>query len=110
MYLHLGGCPNLVTVDMENLTKLGLSETQNLSLLVGLDLSQNDMRHIPAAITQLCNLRYLNISHCNMLEEIPELPSSLREIDAHDCASLGNLSNPSTLLWSLLKWLKKVEV
>ncbi|XP_034701866.1 disease resistance protein RPV1-like [Vitis riparia] len=67
------------------------------------------MRHIPAAITQLCNMRYLNISHCNMLEEIPELPSSLREIDAHDCASLGNLSNPSTLLCSLLKWLKKVE-
>ncbi|KAJ9671299.1 hypothetical protein PVL29_027334 [Vitis rotundifolia] len=121
-YLVLDGCPNLVTEDMENLTKLGLSETQNLvdgvtlsdlwclSSLVVLNLSQNNMRHIPAAITQLCNLDYLNISHCKMLEEIPELPSSLREIDAHDCLSLGTLSNPSTLLWSsLLKWLWKVQ-
>ncbi|KAL6313312.1 hypothetical protein AAG906_019422 [Vitis piasezkii] len=84
--LYLNGCPNLVTEDMENLINLGFSETQNLmdgvtpsdlwciSSLVKLDLSQNDMRHIPAAITQLCNLEHLNISHCNMLEEIPELP------------------------------------
>ncbi|KAJ9707363.1 hypothetical protein PVL29_002389 [Vitis rotundifolia] len=120
--LDLNGCPNLVTEDMENSINLGLSETQNvmdgvtpsdlwcLSSLVKLDLSQNDMRHIPTAITQLCNLEHLNISHCNMLEEIPDLPSSLREIDAHDCPSLGTLSNPSTLLWSsLLKWLEKVE-
>ncbi|KAL6327123.1 hypothetical protein AAG906_014941 [Vitis piasezkii] len=81
-----------------------------LSLLEVLDLSQNNMRHIPTAITQLCNLRRLNINHCKMLEEIPELPSSLREIDAHDCPIFGTLSNPSTLLCSfLLKWFKTVE-
>ncbi|RVW58566.1 hypothetical protein CK203_110882 [Vitis vinifera] len=81
-----------------------------LSLLEDLDLSQNSMCHIPIAITQLCNLRRLNISHCKMLEEIPELPSSLRKIDAHDCPIFGTLSNPSTLLWSfLLKWFKTVE-
>ncbi|KAJ9684941.1 hypothetical protein PVL29_017097 [Vitis rotundifolia] len=121
--LCLSGCPNLVIEDIENLINLGLLETQNLmdgvtpsdlrclSLLETLDLSQNDMHHIPAAITQLCNLRCLNISHCKMLEEIPELPSSLREINAHDCPIFGTLSNPSTLLWSfLLKWFKKIEV
>ncbi|WKA01442.1 hypothetical protein VitviT2T_019724 [Vitis vinifera] len=120
--LNLNDCPNLVTGDMENLINLGLLETQNmmdgvapsdlwcLSLLEDLDLSQNSMCHIPIAITQLCNLRRLNISHCKMLEEIPELPSSLRKIDAHDCPIFGTLSNPSTLLWSfLLKWFKTVE-
>ena len=119
----LGGCPNLVTEGIENLINLGLLETQYLmdgvtlsdlrclSLLKRLDLSQNNMRHIPTAITQLCNLRCLNISHCKMLEEIPELPSSLREINAHDCPIFGTLSNPSTLLWYfLLKWFKKIEV
>eukprot|EP00261_Vitis_vinifera_P038522 XP_019079765.1 PREDICTED: TMV resistance protein N-like [Vitis vinifera] len=118
----LGGCPNLVTEGIENLINLGLLETQYLmdgvtlsdlrclSLLKRLDLSQNNMRHIPTAITQLCNLRCLNISHCKMLEEIPELPSSLREINAHDCPIFGTLSNPSTLLWYfLLKWFKKIE-
>ncbi|KAL6326214.1 hypothetical protein AAG906_001609 [Vitis piasezkii] len=100
----LGGCPNLVT---EGVT---LSDLRCLSLLKRLDLSQNNMRHIPTAITQLCNLRCLNISHCKMLEEIPELPSSLREINAHDCPIFGTLSNPSTLLWYfLLKWFKKIE-
>ncbi|KAL6311734.1 hypothetical protein AAG906_020729 [Vitis piasezkii] len=120
--LNLNDCPNLVTGDMENLINLGVLETQNmmdgvassdlwcLSSLEVLDLSQNNMRHIPTAITQLCNLRCLKISHCKMLEEIPELPSSLREIDAHDCPIFGTLSNPSTLLWSfLLKWFKTVE-
>ncbi|RVW94212.1 TMV resistance protein N [Vitis vinifera] len=120
--LNLNDCPNLVTGDMENLINLGVLETQNmmdgvassdlwcLSLLEVLDLSQNNMRHIPTAITRLCNLRHLNISHCKMLEEILEVPSSLREINAHDCPIFGTLSNPSTLLWSfLLKWFKTVK-
>ncbi|KAL6326313.1 hypothetical protein AAG906_005507 [Vitis piasezkii] len=109
--------------DMESLHELNLSWTcikelpssiGYLNHLIHLHLShylsQNNMRHIPTAITQLCNLRLLNISHCKMLEEIPELPSSLREINAHDCPIFGTLSNPSTLLWYfLLKWFKKIE-
>ncbi|RVW11952.1 hypothetical protein CK203_091835 [Vitis vinifera] len=45
------------------------------------------MVSIPSGISQLCKLRYLDISHCKMLQDIPELPSSLREIDAHYCTS-----------------------
>ncbi|XP_034680298.1 disease resistance protein RPV1-like [Vitis riparia] len=112
--LSLNDCPNLVTGDMENLINLGLLATPSdlwcVSSPEELDLSQNNMCHIPAAITQLSNLRRLNISHCKMLEEILEVPSSLREINAHDCPIFGTLSNPSTLLWSfLLKWFKTVE-
>ena len=71
-----------------------------------LDLSHcNLMVSIPSGISQLCKLRYLDISHCKMLKDIPELPSSLREIDAHHCTKLEMLSSPSSLLWSsLLKW------
>ncbi|KAJ9684897.1 hypothetical protein PVL29_017066 [Vitis rotundifolia] len=112
--LCLGGCTNLVTEDIETqnlMDGVTPSDLRCLSLLEKLDLSHNRMRHMPGAITQLRNLRCLNISHCKMLEEIPELPSSLRDINAHDCPIFGTLSNPSTLLRSfLLKWFKTIEV
>ena len=45
-----------------------------------------------------------------MLEGIPELPLTLRYIDAHDCTSLETLSSSSSLLWpSLLQWFKLVQ-
>ena len=80
------------------------------SSLEALNLRKNNFHHIPAAITQLCKLRYLDISHCKMLEGIPELPLTLRYIDAHDCTSLETLSSSSSLLWpSLLQWFKLVQ-
>ncbi|KAL6343134.1 hypothetical protein AAG906_019677 [Vitis piasezkii] len=71
-----------------------------------LDLSHcNVMVGIPSGFSQLCKLRYLDISHCKKLRDIPDLPLSLREIDAHYCTKLEMLSSPSSLLWSsLLKW------
>ena len=62
-----------------------------------LNLSGNHMVTIPSGITQLRQLQFLHISHCKMLREIPEIPSSLEYIDAHDSTEL--LSTPS-LLWS----------
>ncbi|KAJ9705622.1 hypothetical protein PVL29_003609 [Vitis rotundifolia] len=53
---------------------------------------------------QLCNLGKLNISQCKMVGQILELPSSLEEIDAHNCGSKEDLSS---LLWHChLNWLK----
>ena len=81
--IYLNGCPNLV-ID---------GETENCLL------RENNMLHILAASTQLCNVVILNISHYKMLEEIPELPSRPRELDIHNCPNLGTLSNnPSTFL------------
>ncbi|KAL6318142.1 hypothetical protein AAG906_035647 [Vitis piasezkii] len=45
--------------------------------------------------------------HCHKLRQIPELPSSLRVLDAHSCQCLETLSSPSSLLsYSLLKCFK----
>ncbi|KAL6316239.1 hypothetical protein AAG906_017786 [Vitis piasezkii] len=110
----LSYCTNLRSLPssiggLKSLTKLSLSGRPN-RVTEQLFLSKNNIHHIPSVISQLCNLECLDISHCKMLEEIPDLPSSLREIDAHGCTGLGTLSSPSSLLWSsLLKWFKKVE-
>ena len=73
-----------------------------LSSLIYLDVSGNLIRRIPTGIIQLSKLEYLYMNHCPMLEEIPELPSSLRLIEAHDCPCLKALSpDPTTnILWS----------
>ncbi|KAL6316839.1 hypothetical protein AAG906_022509 [Vitis piasezkii] len=59
------------------------SDICRLSSLKELNLKSNDFRSIPATINQLSRLQVLNLSHCQNLEHIPELPSSLRLLDAH---------------------------
>ncbi|KAJ9701111.1 hypothetical protein PVL29_006455 [Vitis rotundifolia] len=102
--LTLQGCSNLE--NHCNLMEGSIpTEIWDLYSLEILNLSWNHMVSIPSGISQLCKLRYLDISHCKMLQDIPELPLSLREIDAHYCTKLEMLSSPSSLLWSsLLKW------
>ena len=81
------------------------TEIWDLNSLEILNLSWNHMVSIPSGISQLCKLDFLDLSHCEMLQDIPELPSSLRKIDALYCTKLEMLSSPSSLLWSsLLKW------
>ncbi|RVW45278.1 TMV resistance protein N [Vitis vinifera] len=59
------------------------SDICRLSSLKELNLKSNDFRSIPATINQLSRLQVLNLSHCQNLEHVPELPSSLRLLDAH---------------------------
>ncbi|WKA11081.1 hypothetical protein VitviT2T_028613 [Vitis vinifera] len=59
------------------------SDICRLSSLKELNLKSNDFRSIPATINRLSRLQVLNLSHCQNLEHIPELPSSLRLLDAH---------------------------
>nr|CAN74723.1 hypothetical protein VITISV_014048 [Vitis vinifera] len=73
-----------------------------LSSLVLLYLGRNHFSRIPDGISQLYNLKLLDLSHCKMLQHIPELPSSLMYLDVHNCTSLENLSSQSNLLWSSL--------
>ncbi|WJZ87731.1 hypothetical protein VitviT2T_007090 [Vitis vinifera] len=120
-YLMLHGCSNLerfpknlkgfCSLAILNLSHCNLMEGSiptdiwGLYSLENLDLSVNHMVSIPSGISQLCKLRFLYISHCKMLQEIPELPSSLPEIHASYCTKLEMLSSPSSILWSsLLKW------
>ena len=75
-----------------------------LSSLIYLDVSGNHIRRIPSSIIQLSKLVGLYMNHCPMLEEIPELPSSLRLIQAYNCPCLKALSpDPiANILWSSL--------
>ena len=94
--LYLCGC-NLMEGEIP-------SDLWCLSSLKYLDVSGNHIRHIPTGIIQLSKLEGLYMNHCPTLEEIPELPSSLRLIQAHNCPCLKALSPDPTanILWSSL--------
>ncbi|RVW41430.1 Retrovirus-related Pol polyprotein from transposon TNT 1-94 [Vitis vinifera] len=63
-----------------------------------LDLSKKNFLSIPAGISELINLKDLQLRQCQRLMEILELPSSVPDIDAHNCAALlPGSSNVSTL-------------
>ena len=94
--LYLSGC-NLMEGEIP-------SDLWCLSSLTCLDVSGNLIRRIPTGIIQLSKLKHLYMNHCPMLEEIPELPSSLRLIHAYNCPCLKAFSpDPTTdILWSSL--------
>ncbi|XP_052115859.1 disease resistance protein Roq1-like [Arachis duranensis] len=60
----------------------------HLASLTDLDLSESSFLRVPITIHQLPRLTRLDLSYCKQLEVLPELPSSLRELDARDCYSL----------------------
>ena len=96
--LDLAGC-NLMEGEIP-------SDLWCLSSLTDLNLCENNIRSIPTGIIQLSQLEYLYMNRCPMLEEIPELPSSLINIriEAHGCPRLKTLSSShphptKDLLW-----------
>ena len=69
--------------------------------LVDLNVSGNNIDCIPGGIIRLSQLHSLLMNHCLMLKEIPELPSSLRYIQAYGCPLLETLSSDAKHpLWS----------
>ncbi|KAL6344320.1 hypothetical protein AAG906_037895 [Vitis piasezkii] len=102
---HLNGLQTLLLEDCSKLHKIPI-HICHLSSLEVLDLGNCN---IMEGGILLSRLKALNLSHCNNLEQIPELPSQLPSglirLDAHHCTSLENLSSQSNLLWSsLFKW------
>ena len=90
-----------------NLKEGGIArEVFHLPPLQVLNLSGNNFFRIPPNIGKCSKLRILKMSHCKLLLEIPELPSSLREIDAHGCPLLLPLQRQAQLLHSLLNCFK----
>ncbi|MED6131362.1 hypothetical protein PIB30_008951 [Stylosanthes scabra] len=73
-----------------------------------LDLSGNDFVSMPSSISKLPILQYLYINWCKNLQSLPELPSSITELDASNCASLEdsklNPSKPCSLFASPKQW------
>ncbi|KAJ9672181.1 hypothetical protein PVL29_025708 [Vitis rotundifolia] len=88
----------------ENLRSLQCLEGLHAS---GLNLSMDCFSSILAGIIQLSKLRVLELSHCQGLLQVPELPPSLRVLDVHSWTCLETLSSPSSLLGvSLFKCFK----
>ena len=122
-FLYLKNCSNLVNIS-ESFCKLSsleglyldfctrlkkfpwnLESLQCLAALgvKGLNLSKECLSSIPADIKKLSNLRAIDLSHCQNLLRVPDLPPTLRNLDVHNCTCLDILSSLSTLLcWSML--------
>nr|CCW28742.1 TIR NB-ARC LRR protein [Arachis duranensis] len=60
----------------------------HLTSLTDLDLENNGFLRVPICIHALPRLTRLDLCNCYNLEVLPELPSSLRELQAQGCESL----------------------
>ncbi|WCJ30639.1 Disease resistance protein (TIR-NBS-LRR class) family [Euphorbia peplus] len=61
------------------------------SFLKDFKLCGNKMTSLPTSICNLPNLDLLHLSACRMLQSIPLLPSSVRNLNAKDCLSLESI-------------------
>ena len=98
----IGSLYSLEELDLSycNLTEGGIpDDICCLYSLRVLDLSGNHFLRVTNAISQLSKLRVLRLRHCMSLLEIPELPQSLRVLDAHDCISMDISSSTSMSPW-----------
>lgn len=76
-----------------------LTEIPNISSLHCLCLSKNDrISSLPDNISQLSQLKWLDLKYCKSLTSIPKLPPNLQHLDAHGCCSLKTVSNPLACL------------
>ncbi|XP_031253510.1 disease resistance-like protein DSC1 [Pistacia vera] len=71
-----------------------------LSSLQSLLLGRNFFESIPS-IAALYKLSYLDLSYCERLQVLPELPRNLRNIDAYNCTALGVSSSFSIFFENL---------
>ncbi|KAL6316032.1 hypothetical protein AAG906_015448 [Vitis piasezkii] len=87
---------------LRSLRKLNLSDCHilegaipndfsSLCSLEYLDLSRNNFVTLPARLNQLSQLKGLRLGYCKRLQSLPELPSSIEEIDAHDGIVMENI-------------------
>ncbi|KAJ9554332.1 hypothetical protein OSB04_018377 [Centaurea solstitialis] len=97
--LSLHSC-KLVNGDMSVLCK-------ELSNLEALDLSFNRFSRLHSSLSLLPRLKYLNLSFCYDLVELPDLPSSIAILIAEGCRSLVIKGDFPT---NQLKWLWKVSL
>ncbi|KAJ4972288.1 hypothetical protein NE237_005387 [Protea cynaroides] len=74
-----------------------------LSSLESLSLNGNQIRSLPETVSSISLLQKLSLAGCTELQSLPELPSSLKFLDASGCAikSLPSLLNLTNLeeLW-----------
>ncbi|RID45130.1 hypothetical protein BRARA_I01878 [Brassica rapa] len=82
---------------LQRLVVLNMKNCQNLEKIpvLYLCLSRNDeIKCLPAGISQLSQLKWLDLKYCTSLTSLPEFPPNLRFLDAHGCSSLKTVSTP----------------
>lgn len=67
-----------------------------LSSLTTLDLRGNMFCSIPASIKQVSKLKVLKLSDCKNLQSVPQLPLSLKSLNASGCELLAEVSHSKT--------------
>ncbi|KAJ9554333.1 hypothetical protein OSB04_018378 [Centaurea solstitialis] len=78
-----------------------------LSNLEALDLGGNKFSRLHSSLLQLPRLKFLNLSSCESLVELPDLPSSISVLKAEGCNALDIVGDFPT---SDHKWLWKVSL
>ncbi|KAH9714411.1 ADP-ribosyl cyclase/cyclic ADP-ribose hydrolase [Citrus sinensis] len=68
-----------------------LSDICNLHSLKELYLSGNNFVTLPASISGLFNLKYLELEDCKRLQSLPQLPPNVIKVSVNGCASLLTL-------------------
>ncbi|KAK1415885.1 hypothetical protein QVD17_31673 [Tagetes erecta] len=94
---------SLYNCNLEDGDMMGyISELVTLQVL---DLSYNKFSRLHSSLSQIPCLKFLNLSDCENLVELPDLPSSIAILIADYCGSLERVGNLSKY-----KWLWKVSV
>ncbi|MFS7950272.1 putative TIR domain, P-loop containing nucleoside triphosphate hydrolase [Helianthus anomalus] len=107
-YLRVWKCPKLrkfpTMVKIENLKTLEIEDCglEDVDIPSGIDklfnlkelnLSWNDFSRLDFSLSQLTQLKILNLSYCGKLLELPELSSSLAILKAEECHSLRSVGD-----------------
>ncbi|XP_020996632.2 LOW QUALITY PROTEIN: disease resistance protein Roq1 [Arachis duranensis] len=83
-------------------------DIRHLASLTDLDLGESSFLRVPISIHQLPRLTRLKLSRCSKLKVLPELPSSLRELNAQGCYSL-DASNVDDVISKGVLWLCRIS-
>ncbi|EOA18950.1 hypothetical protein CARUB_v10007584mg [Capsella rubella] len=82
-------CLQILLLDGTAITKI-----PHISSLERLCLSGNDHISLSDDMSQLSQLKWLDLRYCKNLLYIPKLPPNLQCLDAHGCGSLKRVANP----------------
>ncbi|CAA7057302.1 unnamed protein product [Microthlaspi erraticum] len=101
--LVLSGCLKLKEFPDTNKSSLcillldgtSISTMPHIPSVQYLCLSRNgQIRCLPASISRLSQLTWLDLKYCTSLTAVPELPPNLQYFDVHGCSSLKTVAKP----------------